>query len=148
MSKANHTILLVEDNEDDVFLMERALMSAGICNPVHVSEDGQLAIDYLDGHGEFADRDRFPYPRIVFLDLKLPRKSGFDVLSWLRSRTDLPQPLVIVMSSSNAPQDIEHVTELGAASYVVKPPDVALFQQLTDSFRIEWQTGRRVVQPS
>jgi CheY-like chemotaxis protein len=134
----DHTILLVEDNEDDVFLMERALKSAGILNPVCVVEDGQRAIDYLAGSGDFADRARFPYPVVVFLDLKLPRKSGFDVLGWLRGRSDLPQPLIVVLSSSNSPQDIERVTALGAARYAVKPPTVDLFQQLTESFQIAW----------
>jgi CheY-like chemotaxis protein len=134
----DHTILLVEDSEDDVFLMERALKSAGILNPVCVVEDGQRAIDYLEGSGDFADRARFPYPLVVFLDLKLPRKSGFDVLGWLRGRSDLPQPLIVVLSSSNSPQDIERVTALGAARYAVKPPTVDLFQQLTESFQIGW----------
>jgi CheY-like chemotaxis protein len=134
----DHTILLVEDSEDDVFLMERALKSAGILNPMCVVEDGQRAIDYLEGSGDFADRARFPYPLVVFLDLKLPRKSGFDVLGWLRGRSDLPQPLIVVLSSSNSPQDIERVTALGAARYAVKPPTVDLFQQLTESFQIGW----------
>lgn len=138
MPTIDHTILLVEDNEDDVFLMERALKSAGILNPVCVVEDGQRAIDYLEGSGDFADRARFPYPLVVFLDLKLPRKSGFDVLGWLRGRSDLPQPLIVVLSSSNSPQDMERVTALGAARYAVKPPTVDLFQQLTESFQIAW----------
>lgn len=138
MPPIDHTILLVEDSEDDVFLMERALKSAGILNPVCVVEDGQRAIDYLEGSGDFADRARFPYPLVVFLDLKLPRKSGFDVLGWLRGRSDLPQPLIVVLSSSNSPQDIERVTALGAARYAVKPPTVDLFQQLTESFQIGW----------
>jgi CheY-like chemotaxis protein len=145
---ANHTILLVEDNEDDVFLMERALKSAGILNPVFVIEDGQRAIDYLAGAGEFGDRGRFPYPLVVFLDLKLPRKSGFDVLGWLRGRTDVPQPLVVVLSSSNSPQDIERVTALGAARYAVKPPTADLFQQLTESFQIEWRFTPEISNPA
>ncbi len=145
MSKAAHTILLVEDNEDDVFLMERALMSAGIRNPVFVAEDGEMAIDYLDGNGPYADRQRHPYPTVVFLDLKLPRKSGFDVLIWLRSRGDLRQPTVIVLSSSNSPQDIERVMELGAASYAVKPPLIELFRELTEKLQIEWSREERVL---
>jgi len=145
---ANHTILLVEDNEDDVFLMERALKSAGILNPVFVIEDGQRAIDYLAGAGEFGDRGRFPYPLVVFLDLKLPRKSGFDVLGWLRGSTDVPQPLVVVLSSSNSPQDIERVTTLGAARYAVKPPTVDLFRQLTEAFQIEWRFTAGISNPA
>ena len=69
---ANRTILLVEDNKDDVFLMKRALQSARIVNPVVVVETGQEAMDYLAGAGKFADRERYPLPAVVFLDLKLP----------------------------------------------------------------------------
>ncbi len=70
---ANRAILLVEDNEDDVFLMKRALQSAGIVNPVIVVESGQVAMDYLGGAGKFADRDSYPMPAAVFIDLNLPR---------------------------------------------------------------------------
>jgi DNA-binding response OmpR family regulator len=84
----------------------------------------------------------------VFLDLKLPRKSGFDVLGWLRGRTDVPQPLVVVLSSSNSPQDIERVTALGAARYAVKPPTVDLFRQLTESFQIEWRFTAGISNPA
>ena len=69
-------ILLVEDNEDDVFLMKRALKSAGITNPLQVVEDGQRAVDYLAGKGQFSDREKYPFPAIMFLDLKLPMKHG------------------------------------------------------------------------
>ena len=137
----SHTILLVEDNEDDVFLMKRALKRAGIENPVHVVEDGQQAIDYLAGTGGFSDRFRFPYPKIVFLDLQLPRKSGFDVLTWIRTRIDLPPPFVVVLTSSNAPNDINRIAELGAL-YTIKTPTNDLLSRLTSEFGFVWQ--RRV----
>lgn len=148
MPPNDHTILLVEDNEDDVFLMERALSSAGIVNPVFVIEDGQRAIDYFAGAGEFRDRGRFACPLVMFLDLKLPRKSGFDVLAWLRSRADVPQPLVVVLSSSNSTQDLERVTALGAARYAVKPPTPDLFRQLTETFQIEWRFTAGICNPA
>jgi CheY-like chemotaxis protein len=81
-----NTILLVEDNEDDAFFMKRALHDAGIRNRVIHVEDGRQAIDYLSGTGEFADRERAPIPMIVFLDLKLPFKSGHEVLEWIRQQ--------------------------------------------------------------
>src|SRR5215203_3421143 len=77
-------ILLVEDSEDDVFLMKRALKNAGITNRLCVVEDGQQAVDYLSGVGEFADRSTHPIPSVVFLDLKLPLKGGLEVLGWIR----------------------------------------------------------------
>ena len=73
-------ILLVEDNEDDVFLMRRALQGAGISNPLYLVDDGQKAIDYLAGTGDYADRSLHPFPALIFLDLKLPFKSGHEVL--------------------------------------------------------------------
>src|SRR5690606_18210843 len=96
-------ILLVEDNDDDVFLMKHALTSAGYANPVHVVESGQEAIAYLSGSGEFQDRVRYPMPVIVFLDLKLPLMSGHEVLAWIRGQRQLESLLVVVLTSSNEP---------------------------------------------
>lgn len=146
-TQTTHAILLVEDNEDDVFLMQRALKKAGISNPVRVAEDGQQAIDYLAGVGKYSNRFEYPYPGVVFLDLKLPEKTGFDVLEWLQGRSDLPRPTVVVLSSSNSPRDIDRVKELGAASYAIKPPEMGLFRQITEMFGIEWLT-QDVMAPS
>src|SRR4051812_28005161 len=97
------TILLVEDNEDDVFLMTRALKAAGIANPLQIVEDGQQAIDYLKGAGRFADRNTYPMPAIVFLDLKLPIMMGLEVLEWIRGEPGLSDIVVVVLTSSNEP---------------------------------------------
>ncbi len=78
MNQNDQTILLVEDNEDDVFLFRFALESGRITNPVQVVMDGQEAMDYLAGAGKYADRAKFPLPVIVFLDLKLPYADGFE----------------------------------------------------------------------
>jgi CheY-like chemotaxis protein len=85
---AHGPILLVEDNPDDVFFMQRACKTAAVENPVHVAEDGNKAIEYLSGAGEFADRDAHPLPCLILLDLKLPGKSGLEVLAWLRARAE------------------------------------------------------------
>ena len=139
MSDTNETILLVEDTEDDVFLMKRALKIVGIQNALRVAEDGQQAIDYLDGTGMYADRTRFPYPKYVFLDLKLPVKSGFDVLAWVSNRPGLPKPLIFVLTSSNSPLDMSRVTAMGASSYIIKPPSAETFKRLSELFGIQWQ---------
>ena len=81
---SHQALLLVEDNEDDVFLMKRALKGARVVNPLHVVDDGQDALDYLAGTGKFADRANYPLPAVIFLDLKLPYISGHDVLAWIR----------------------------------------------------------------
>jgi CheY-like chemotaxis protein len=132
------TILLVEDNEDDVFLMERAIKGAGIINPLFVVEDGQEAIDYLSGAGRYSNRDIHPIPSIVFLDLKLPIKGGLDVLRWIRSKTELETLVVIVLTSSNEPSDLKQSYRLGANSYVVKPPTASQLLDLAKAFKWYW----------
>jgi CheY-like chemotaxis protein len=120
----NQTILLVEDEENDVFFMKRAAKKNGILNPLQVAHDGQEAIDYLGGIGAYADRARFPLPGLVLLDLKLPRVMGFDVLKWIRKQAELQGLVVIVLTSSNLGSDIDMAYRLGANSYLVKPsPD-------------------------
>jgi CheY-like chemotaxis protein len=131
------TILLVEDNEDDVFLMQFALKTAGIYNPLQVVEDGERAVDYLRGSGEYADRARFPYPAVIFLDVKLPYMSGFDVLEWIKSRPDLASTPVVVLSSSNSPRDIELAAKFGVP-YAIKPPDTDLFQRVAAQYNLSW----------
>ena len=116
------TILLVEDNEDDVFLMRRALQQAGITLPVNLVVDGRQAVDYLAGTGQFSDRVLYPLPSFVFLDLKLPYKSGFEVFSWIRQQPELKDSVVIILTSSPEPRDRAKAQELGACAYLVKPP--------------------------
>jgi len=80
------TILLVEDDSNDVFLMERAFNKARLANPLKVVRDGEEAISYLLGEGIYADRAEYPMPFMILLDLKMPRLSGFEVLEWLESQ--------------------------------------------------------------
>ena len=122
-------LLLVEDNEDDVFLMTRALRSAGIDLPVHVIADGQEALEYLAGTGPYADRAAYPLPVLTFLDIKLPQTSGLELLRLIRSRPELRRTIVIMLTSSSHPEDVREAYNLGANSYVVKP---ASFQQLVE----------------
>jgi CheY-like chemotaxis protein len=132
------TILLVEDNEDDVFLMIRAMKSAGVDLPLQTVGDGRLALDYLSGVGPYADRATYPIPSTIFLDIKLPQLSGLEVLRWLRNEPHLRRTVVIILTSSNHPGDVREAYELGANSYVVKP---ASFQQLVEfakAFRAYW----------
>lgn len=134
----NRAILLVEDNEDDVFLMRRALKGARVVNPLHVAEDGQEAVDYLAGAGKFADREAYPMPAIVFLDLKLPYLSGHDVLAWIRRQKELESLVVIVLTSSNEPSDLNRCYALGANSYLVKPPTPEQLEDLAKAFKWYW----------
>lgn len=121
-------ILLVEDNEDDVILVQRALRKAGVANPMHVVRDGDEAIEYLAAVGRFDDERRHPLPSLVLLDLKLPRRSGLEVLGWIRAHATLRTLPVVVFTTSTQASDLEQAYALGANSYLRKPvtPDDTL----------------------
>jgi CheY-like chemotaxis protein len=138
MVTTNRSLLLVEDNEDDVFLMRRALQGAHVVNPLQVVEDGQEALDYLGGNGKFADRAQFPLPAVVFLDLKLPFMSGHDVLAWIRKQKEFETLVVIVLTSSNEASDLSRCYALGANSYLVKPPTPEQLEDLAKAFKWYW----------
>ncbi|OLC08799.1 MAG: two-component system response regulator [Gemmatimonadetes bacterium 13_1_40CM_70_11] len=121
MNANGSTILLVEDNPDDVLLIRRAFQKAGIGNPVVAVEHGDEAVAYLDGTGAYADRQRYPIPALVLLDLKLPRRSGLEVLGWVRQHEGLKRLPIVVLTSSRDEGDINKAYDLGANSYLVKP---------------------------
>lgn len=123
MDDSKRLILLVEDDEDDVILLQRALADVHVTNPTHVVADGEEAIRYLSGEGPFANRDKFPLPALVLLDLKLPRRPGVEVLRWIKRRKTNVIPVIVFTSSSNV-GDVKAAYEAGAASYVVKPLNV------------------------
>jgi CheY-like chemotaxis protein len=117
------TILLIEDSEDDVFFMERALKLAGGKTSLKVAKDGQMAVDYLGGAREYADRKEYPLPSLVLLDLKLPKVPGLEVLRWIRSKPELQTMPVIILTSSGERADLERGYRLGANSFMVKPSE-------------------------
>ncbi len=114
-------ILLVDDNPHDVVLTRLALRKAGIIDPIRIVKDGAEAMEYLSGKGIYADRQLYPMPTLLFLDLNMPRTSGFGVLNWGKSRPLLEKLLVVVMSNSKEKHDIEQAYALGANAYFVKP---------------------------
>ena len=132
------TVLLVEDEENDVMFMEMALEKAGLMNALRVVEDGREAIDYLSGEGKFADRTRYPMPALVFLDLKLPRIMGMDVLKWIRDQPALDATVVIVLSSSQQRSDILKACSLGANSYLVKPSNPLALDEIVALVKRYW----------
>src|SRR5688572_29720942 len=138
MSTTDRAILLIEDNEDDVFLMKRAVKGAKIKNPLLVVEDGQQAVEYLAGKGKYADRENFPFPAVVFLDLKLPIRTGLEVLEWIRQQPALENLVVLVLTSSNEPSDLKRAYALGANSYLVKPPTADQLLDLASAFKWYW----------
>ncbi len=134
----NGTLLIVEDDENDVFFLKDALKRAEILNPIQVAEDGAVAIQYLGGAGKFADRKAFPLPCIIFLDLKLPQIHGLEVLKWIREHPSLPPMVVVVLSSSSLGSDIERAYRLGANSYVVKPSSPEKLIEVANDFSKWW----------
>lgn len=114
-------ILLVEDDENDIYLFQRAAREAGIRNPISIAHDGQEAIDYLSSQEKFLDRVRFPLPCLIILDIKMPRRTGIEVLEWLRAEPALRKLPVIMFSSSAQPADVDRAYELGANAFIVKP---------------------------
>jgi CheY-like chemotaxis protein len=132
------TILVIEDTEDDVFFLLRALKAADIPNPVQVAADGQQALDYLSGTGVYADRAAYPLPFLVLLDLKLPYVMGLDVLKWIRARREFNGIIVAVLTSSQQDRDITETTRLGGNFYFVKPPSKQKLIELMRGLAENW----------
>ena len=134
-----YTFLLVDDSEADAILLQRALVKAQIPNPIEMVSSGEQAIAYLSGAGDYANRERYPLPSLVFLDLRLPGIDGFQVLNWLRGRLDLRHIHVIALSSSPDARFFSKVRELGADHLFAKThdyKDVVLFVQSFCRFRV------------
>jgi two-component system response regulator len=133
------TILLVEDDENDVFFFQRAVNKTRMTHPLQVAHDGQEAIDYLSGAGRFAERAKFPLPGLILLDLKLPFVMGLDVLKWIRDQSELT-PIVIILSSSSAEEDVARAYQLGANAYLVKSADVSKLEHMVRAINDFWLT--------
>jgi len=129
MRLENGIILLVEDDQDDIFAFKWALKKAGAPNPVHIVEDGRAALSYLTG--AVADQDR-PLPVLVFLDLKLPFHGGMEILSRMKADPELATVPVVILSGSDEARDHNQAESLGAFDYIVKPPSP---DQLTQVIR-------------
>ncbi len=135
---ADKFILLVEDDANDVFLLERAFEKAGLRNLLKTVMDGGQAIDYLSGRGVYEDREQFPLPFLLLLDLKMPGTDGFEVLQWVRAQPELARLLIVVLTSSNVQSDVDRAYELGANSYLVKPVGFEEMVNLIKRFEIYW----------
>jgi CheY-like chemotaxis protein len=121
MSANNPVLLHVEDDPNDVLLLQRAFRKANLPINIQAVNDGDKAVAYLDGANGFGDREKFPLPALVLLDLKMPRKSGLEVLAWIRGQPKLRRVLVVIFTSSKHDEDINRAYDLGANSYLVKP---------------------------
>ncbi len=156
MSSSQSVILLAEDEANDVFLMQRAFAKAKLINPVQVVSDGEMALSYLKGVGEFHDREKFPLPMLILLDLKLPRRSGLEVLAWIRDQEPPIRRIpVVVLTSSKQSNDVNRAYELGANSYLVKPVAFEGLLDMVKALEMYWfimneqpEVGAENLQPS
>lgn len=133
-------VLYTEDDENDAFLMRHAFQRAGIEHPLVVVTDGQQAINYLGGE--------HPLPCLLVLDLNLPVRSGFEVLTWVRQQPRFSNLLVVILSSSNHTKDIDRAYSLGANSYFVKPSNVEKRMELVRTLQQKWLARRPSVGPT
>jgi CheY-like chemotaxis protein len=138
MNAGGQVILIVEDDPNDVLLIQRAFDKARILNPLQTVGNGDDAVAYLAGEGSFADRQRHPFPVLVLLDLKLPRRSGLEVLEWIRGQVGLKRLPVVVLTSSKETTDVNQAYDLGANSYLVKPVGFDSLLELVKSLEVYW----------
>lgn len=130
--------LLVEDNKDQVFLLLEAFSKARVPSPSDVLVDGDEAIAYLSGQGAYSDRRRHPIPSLVILDVHLPKRNGFEVLDWIRSRRRFDELPVVVLSSSSSPEDMNRARRLRANLYLAKPANLEALVQTVQAIAGYW----------
>jgi CheY-like chemotaxis protein len=131
-------VLVAEDNMDDGLLLQMALKKAGLCRVPIVVRDGVDAINYLAGREIYADRTRFPFPNLMFLDLGLPRMNGFQVLEWWRTENHAERLCIIVLTASMVRSDLERAYQLGAFSFLRKPDEFRDLTQLMERTLESW----------
>lgn len=132
------TVLLVEDAHSDVLLVRRAFARAGLAATLHVVGGGDAAVAYLSGEAPYDDRERHPSPDLVLLDLKLPRRSGMEVLTWLRGQPGLRRVPVAILTSSKDVTDVDRAYDAGANSYLVKPVGFEPLLELVKAVGLYW----------
>jgi len=131
-------VLYAEDDENDAYFLQRAFRQAGVANALIVVPNGQEAIDYLSGNRPYADRNEHPLPCLVLLDLHMPKKSGMEVLSWIRGHSSLSTIPVIILTSSLQDRDIERAYLGGANAYLVKPSQPEELSEMVKTIRDFW----------
>jgi CheY-like chemotaxis protein len=138
--KTNHdyTVLLVEDDANDVLLIQRAFRMVNTDSPIHSVRDGDAAIDYLSNSGEYADQDEYVLPQLILLDLKLPRRSGVEVLQWIRQQPVIKRIPVIILTSSKESIDVNLSYDLGISSYLVKPVSFDRLSEMVATVESYW----------
>ncbi|HEY0456126.1 MAG TPA: response regulator [Verrucomicrobiae bacterium] len=132
-------ILLAEDEDNDVFFIKRAFQKALVTNPIHRVRDGEEAQCYLAGKGPFSDREKFPLPLMLLLDLKMPKISGLEVISWIRQQPGLKGLVVAVLTFAKETSEVEKAMAAGANGALVKPVDLHGLLEMMSQVRLCWE---------
>lgn len=141
----SHELLLIaEDNPDDALLLRRALARAGIKARLKFVADGEEMLFYLQGDGAYSDRNIHPLPSAIIMDLKMPRKTGLEVLAWLSSHPEVAVVPTVILSSSNMPDDVRQAYRLGANTYFVKPTSFDELVATMENLRKYWVSAARL----
>jgi CheY-like chemotaxis protein len=138
MTTQPFTILHVEDDPNDVLLVNRAIQKINAGMVLRSVSDGDQALAYLSGTDAFSNREEHPLPDLMLLDLKMPRKSGLEVLAWVRQQPTLKRMVVVIFTSSKHDQDLNRAYELGANSYLVKPVGFDALQETMKQVNSYW----------
>jgi len=142
----NFTILIAEDDPNDVMLLELAIRKNGIRNPVKVVRDGEEAIEYLEGKGQYKDRERFPFPSVIISDVKMPRRNGLEVIEWVRRHPTCSIIPIVMLSGSRIQNDVLTAYKLGANSYFTKPSTLDELSELLKLAFEYWTRSERPLQ--
>lgn len=131
-------VLSVDDNDVDGALLERAFKRTSIPARLYRVSEGPQALAYLSGDGIYRDRDSYPLPDLVLLDLAMPKMSGVEVLRWIRGQTGVNKTKVLIFTSSEKPEDFKTANEIGADGYLLKPTKFDDLKKLVKQIQDEW----------
>lgn len=131
-------VLVVDDDRNDIFFLRRGFHRAGLTTDILDVPDGLLALEYLRGRPPYDDRGRFPFPNLLLLDLRMPRKNGLEVLAWLATKRDMRNLPALVLSSSSRDADREMAVKLGAREFLMKPTDSSEWVKLAQGLHNRW----------
>lgn len=134
-------VLLAEDDPDDAYFMQRAFAHSGLPNRLFIVANGREALDYLQGNGPYADRQSYPSPGLLLLDLKMPEMNGFEVLEWLQGRSEFKGLPIVILSGSGLSGDVVRAEKLGADDYRVKSSNINHLTQMLYELQARWLNG-------
>lgn len=131
-------ILLVEDDSNDILFIQRAFRRSKLENSMQIVRDGDEAVAYLSGKGQYANRNLYPLPGMILLDLKLPRRSGLEVLEWLREQPVIKRIPVVILTSSKENIDVNRAYDIGVNSYLLKPVNYNALNDMIETLNAFW----------